>query len=261
MRCAFSKRNAVAGMILACACYVLFVGHVASALEAARPLDIKVDSIPPTELSDAAILFITISNGLQEHRALKVIVRIGGLGISDRAHPPFDLEVGQSRLEVFKIARPLRNYFVRVSYNVSGKNDEVVRTVEWPKTHRESILPLFAPVGGTLLGTMLGAWLLDHFSSRRERERAKVDWSRMLFEKYEKGYRDFLREWGGVSSSLILSRQFEVLKENCLVPAFIAEAYNQTWAVVSSDKEVAARKDEACASLRSVIENFFREPW
>jgi hypothetical protein len=261
MRFSLSKKNAIAWVMLAGGCCVLFDGHVARALETAQPLDVKVDSIPPTEQSDAAILFVTVSNGPQEHRVSRVRVRMGGLGISDKEHSAFDLEAGQSRVEVFRIVRPLRNHFVRVSYDATGRDNEVVRTVEWPKAKQESIVPLFAPVGGTLLGTMLGAWLLDHFSRRRERDRAKFDWSRMLFEKYEKGYRDFLREWAGVASSLILSRQFELLKENCLVPASIADAYNQTLAVVSSDNELVTKKEEACASLRSVIEAFFREPW
>jgi hypothetical protein len=172
------------------------------------------------------------------------------------------LQAGQTLAERFVISSRASNLYLTVHYKWNNQEHSLARAV----TRRDlpvppSMWPILLPVLSSLIGATLGAWLVSFFSSKRERSRARFEWSKMLFEKYEKSYREFLRNWGNSISPMVLRTQFETLESTSLVPNSIRDMYDKTLMTLSSDGASDVEKHLASSNLRQTVARFMEQPW
>jgi len=117
---------------------------------------------------------------------------------------------------------------------------------------------LWTPVIG-FLGILLGA-ALAHFAARaRERDKAKFDWNKMLYDKHAAAYTQFLHSWGGVANLPLLKAHFEALSRETPLRRDVRDAYLRTISIMESAAG-HEKVSEACRNFYEKVERDLRIP-
>jgi hypothetical protein len=124
---------------------------------------------------------------------------------------------------------------------------------EWKQAHAEEKA---SPDGATatvvvaglgLLSTLGAAFMVERFSRSRERRSQLVAWNAALFERYEAPYRHFLFSWGGSTDADILTKTFEQLQGEAIVPPRLVAKYRETLAALAQTNDPQKRRELAAA--------------
>jgi hypothetical protein len=220
-------------------------------------VDVHVESGEFNNVTDQAPILVTLHQN-EPNRSTDVVVELWCAGKLKANRKIGTLEPGQSWAESFHLPSPNGHYLL-IKYKNSGASNLIARAIpEIPK--KPSGLSISAlPAISSLIGAIIGAWLLHSFSTRRERNRAGFEWGKMVFEKYEKPYRYFLRRWNASTSSSILETEFEDLQNEALVSQEIKQSYRTTLQILRNGTSSESERQTACETLYRVIESFFRE--
>jgi hypothetical protein len=152
-----------------------------------------------------------------------------------------------------------KDFVVHVTYLRAGIRNEQVVGVPSFKAGNQDLMTIM-PAVISLVGVLVGAWLLHHFTSRREKNRTIVEWNRVLLERYEPAYRDFLQGWGGAESEMLLNSHFQVLLRNSVPPPGSVALYDKCRAVLSDPAASASERKDACERLYNHINSWIFSP-
>ncbi len=168
------------------------------------------------------------------------------------------LRAGQSVVKEFALPFSLDDCYIVTSFRLRGLENAVAQGI--PTTPKASFgASSIAPLA-SLLGVFLGAALAHVFVTKQAVTRAGFEWSKMLFERYESAYRQFLATWGGVPSAVLLEGQFSTLRANALVPLTTIRLYEKAISILRSGAS-ATDKQNACDQLVAGIHSQLSKPW
>ena len=127
-------------------------------------------------------------------------------------------------------------------------------------TKNKPILEVLLPVvvGGLL--TLIAVVVTSFLASRREYTRAKFEWGKFLFERYEQYYREFMRSIAGTVNADQISEYFKRLNNSAFVPSHLAKKAKETLRILDSNAS-AGQKVTARDSLLHDFELFLQKPW
>jgi hypothetical protein len=232
------------------------------ASEMLSPMQLQLEVAQPSKTDKTLLALITLCNKNASIVITDIDVQIMAGDTILTTSQVAKLEGGQAWAGSFRIPSTEGNSYLFVKYKYNNQDHSLARAILHPTSaKKDTIWPTLIPVISSLVGAILGAWLLNYYTSQRERSRARFEWSKMLFEKYELAYRDFLRGWANSPIPLVLETQFNALQDNSLVPPSIITAYNGTFALLSDDNVSDLEKQKACDRLRESVDHFMREPW
>lgn len=226
------------------------------------PLDFNTYVVQQAEM-DQTIVLVTLHNR-DMLRPIKNVEAQMEAGKSFRQVQKLDnLQVGQSQVIRFYVPTATGDSYLIISYEWNNQTHSLARSITLSASSKTGIVwPTIIPAIISLVGVAIGACLVNFFTSRRERDRTRFEWSRMLFEKYEKAYRNFLNGWGGAPSATLLKKHFDVLEANSFVPFTIIEAYKKTYEVLSDSESSNIQKEEACKRFWQSLDDFIMcQPW
>ena len=164
---------------------------------------------------------------------------------------------GQSHVERFETRGKGSSLVLTASYDWNNASNSIARAISLRAASKTSdFLTIAIPSILSLLGVLLGAWLAAKFTKAQAREHARIEWARMLFEKYEGAYRRFLLGWGGSAIPSILKAEFDILKAEALVPSSIVDSYSKTFEILSDAKNSDDEKGKASRLFRKAVENW-----
>lgn len=151
-------------------------------------------------------------------------------------------------------------YAIKVTYLWKGKTISVTKDISLLLIDKKSILSIssFIPLITSIIGILIGALLTHYLLRRRERIRSRFEWKKLIFEKYEKDYREFLAEWNGDQSYILLKEKFNRLRTNAIIPSSILKAYNKTYAILTDDR--SEEKESVCKKLMDQISDYIHNP-
>lgn len=223
------------------------------------PIEVKTEVAQSARPSIPVKVLVTLHNQSPSAELTNVVVKLDGAGLAPLQSPPLGLKPGQVTLETYDVQPTEDNLYVVVSFEWNNQAHSLATTVARP-IPAASVWPTVLPVIGTLLGGILGAWLVNFFTQRRERARASFEWSKMLFEKYEGSFRAFLASWQDLSSTVALQTEFKNLVQNAYVPKSVRNGYTQTITVLSDESKQIAEKNQAGREFKELIERFLSSP-
>lgn len=227
------------------------------------PLDVRAELVPAAASDAPLTVFVTLHNQSPTSPLTNVVVKVGSHDVAEVAHDAFDLQPGQTRVERFDL-RPTEAYpYVLASFKWNGQEHSLATAMALPPA-ASTLWPLLLPVLNTLLSTFLGgvfgAWLINHFTQKRERARADFEWSKMVFDKYEAAYRGFLTGWQNLSSPQSLSTEFNTLSGAAYVPPRIRASYVKTLAILTDTGRPPDQKRQAGEKFKGEVEGFMKDP-
>ena len=246
--------------VLPCGMLLLMVG-VASAQSNMLPvpLEVRPEVAQTVEANKPFTVFVTLHNQSPSAQLTNVVVTVGSYGMAELQGDTFDLQPGQTRVVRLDVAATESNPYVLTSFRWNNQEHSLATTVTRPVS-AASLWPMLLPVISTLVGGILGAWLVNSFTGHRERARANFEWSKMLFEKYEAAFRGFLRGWQDLSSAVSLKTEFDNLIRDSYVPLRIRENYAVAMAALSDAARSNDQKRQAGEEFRDIVESFMKGP-
>ena len=225
-------------------------------------LDVRLEVTQPIEGDQSNFVLATLHNSFTASALTDLGMQLYAGNVVLEEATLATLRSGQYYSARFSLPINQSNPSLLINYKVNDQSHSVVRAIVRPPiTKKDTLWPTILPVISGLIGTLVGAWVANCFASRREEERARFEWSKVLFEKYEKAYRDFLRKWGMSTSSRVLTTQFDLFQENALVPLEIRDAFERTYIILSNSSATVDEKQVSCANLYQTVERFIRETW
>jgi hypothetical protein len=228
----------------------------------APSIEFAVESTQPSQRDTIMFLLISLRNIEMERSIENVSIRLFQNGSEQRKEVFDKLLAGQAVSVQLPIPRDWTNTFYTIQYKTTNGMQSVTRAFNMPRQiNKDSMLPMLIPVLSGLVGAIVGAWVVNFFTNRRERARYQFEWSKMLFEKYEKAYRDFLRNWRGTQSVLVLQTQFSSLQENSIVPRNMINLYDEVVSILKSSTSTQRDKEGACSRLMDGVHEFIKRPW
>lgn len=264
--------RAVATLLYA-AVFLLGVGDAADAPkqqadELSPPLVVGAEVAQRSGAGRPSLFVVTLFNKSAREPVTEVNLSLGAQGAGAAEQPLGDLAPGQSLAYSSEVGAAAEGPFVRVRYKWRDREHSVARALIRPPVEKgESALPFVLPILTAMLaaafgigGTLLGARITNSYAEKREAARSSYEWSKMLFEKYEAAYRDFLYNWGGSTDPDFLRTNFNQLRRDSLVPQSIADAYAAAAAAFSGDQPKGER-EQAGVLLRRAVEDFMKRPW
>jgi hypothetical protein len=230
--------------------------------ELAPPLAIQIEVAQPDPRDSSMPVLINLQNRSASEEIKSVRIEVWEQNLK-RGEREFDtLEPGRVVSAKFEVPRTASDMYFSATYTWREQQHTVLQAIDRaPMSKPDSMWPVLLPAIGTLVGGIFGAWLINLFTEHREQARARFEWSKMLFEKYEKGYRDFLRNWQGSTNRVVLETQFAALQENSLVPRAITELYKNTVSTLENAASGDEEKERSCSALQQAIDRFLQEPW
>jgi hypothetical protein len=135
------------------------------------------------------------------------------------------IKVGPTQIisETFSIPRTDFPVVAHMTYSVRGTESTTSAASTPPVKTPSSLTTLLGAISG-VVGVIIGAALAHFFTRRRERMRASFEWRKMLYERREPAYLDFLDSWDLSISPQIFEQQFRRLKSRAVVPTSLVEA-------------------------------------
>lgn len=120
----------------------------------------------------------------------------------------------------------------------------------------KDLLPII--VGGSL--TLIGVLFAAFFDARRESARAKFEWGKFLFERYEQYYREFIIGLTGTLNANQIKEYFKRLNDSAFVTNNLRTKVNETLNVLESNASTDEKKI-ARDNLLYDFEQFMQKPW
>ena len=157
--------------------------------------------------------------------------------------------------------------FVNTGYalNATNQSNEISQTpiiveIKSPYNNASSDLKNMWPaVIGSVL-TLVGVLVAAFFTSRRESARAKFEWGKVLFERYESQYRDFMLGLASTSNADQIKEYYNRLEKSAFVPNDLRIKFDKTLneleSNISSERKKTVRDD-----LLRDFEQFMQKPW
>jgi hypothetical protein len=226
------------------------------------PLDIQSSLTQPSGNDQSFPFLLTLHNQSTSETITNIAIRIEERTVVIDTQSIDMLLPGQSTYLKFEVPIKASCPYLSTSYNFKNNQNSLARAIDLTTLSKDVnawsqvISPLLS-----IFGIITGAWLVHLFTKWRDRQRALFDWSKMLFERYEKAYRDFLTGWGGIPSATVLETQFKILQHDSLVPSRIINEYNKTFSVLSHSQNSEAIKLESCQIFQEAINRFLSQPW
>jgi hypothetical protein len=123
-----------------------------------------------------------------------------------------------------------------------------------------SLLSTFLPsiIGGML--TLLGVLVTNFLTRSRESARAKFEWGKFLFEKYEEHYREFILGLEGTLDPKIIKNYYKRLNTKAFIPSYLKKSINDTLNVLESKVDINQKKI-AHGDLLYDLDQFMQNPW
>lgn len=223
------------------------------------PIEAKADVVQSAQAHVPAKILITLHNQSPSAELTNVVVKLEGISHAPLQTSAFGLKPGQVTLQTFDVQPTDDDLYAMISFEWNNQTHSLAIPVVRPIS-TASVWPTTLPVIGTLMGGVLGAWLVNYFTQRREQTRANFEWSKMLFEKYEGSFRVFLASWQDLSSTVALQTEFRNLVQNAYVPVSIRNGYSQTIAVLSDESKQIEQKNQAGKEFQELVERFLTNP-
>jgi hypothetical protein len=120
----------------------------------------------------------------------------------------------------------------------------------------ESLFPIL--LGGAL--TLMGVIITAIWTTRNEARRAKFEWGKLLFERYEMQYRDFIIGLAGTTNPEQIKVYFKRMNDSAFIPNHLRTSVKETIVMLENEKNDSERikiRDE----LLDKYEMFMQEPW
>lgn len=157
--------------------------------------------------------------------------------------------------------------FVNTGYalNATNQSNEISQTpiiveLKNPCNDASSDLIYIWPVVVGSLLTLVGVFMTAFFTSRRESARAKFEWGKVLFERYEQHYREFMLALASTSNADQIKEYYIRLEKSAFVPndlrTKVDKTLNELESNISSDQKIAVRDN-----LLRDFEQFMQKPW
>ncbi|WP_439583207.1 hypothetical protein [Dyadobacter bucti] len=167
----------------------------------------------------------------------------------------------QTTARIVKINSDIMYKYVKVTYSLRGiDNSAFINYPVAPSSNDESIFKLIFPTVASVIGIIIGAILLHIFTNIREKSRAKFDWKKIIFDKYEQAYISFLHDWQESQSPTLLETHFDKLTKNAIVPFNIVTQYKKTIATLQDTNSDPALRKNSCDQLRLFIDKELLTP-
>jgi hypothetical protein len=118
---------------------------------------------------------------------------------------------------------------------------------------------LYSTIVGGLLA-ISGGFLIALWNSRNESKRMKFEWRKFLFEKYEKNYRDFIKDLDEISSVTQLEKNYQQLLASSFIPLSLK---TQTENAIKSLKDESlndVEKSRIRVNLVNSFAKFIQDP-
>jgi len=135
-----------------------------------------------------------------------------------------------------------------------------VLNVQSQQQQSKSILEIVVPgiVGGLL--ALAGVLITAIWASKRESARTRFEWGKVLFERYEQHYREFIRSAEGTQNASQVRQYRERLYASAHVPASLREKVDHTLRVLEGTANTE-QKNRAHHDLLREFEEFMQMPW
>lgn len=222
------------------------------------PLEVRAD-VAQSGSNQKLVMFVTLHNQSPSTELTNVLVKVGEPGVPELDRPAFDLKPGQVRVERFDFPATENTPYVLASFSANNQAHSMAVLVTRPAS--SSPWPLLLPIISTLVGGILGAWLVNFFTGRREKARSDFEWSKMVFEKYESSFRQFLAGWKDLSSGHSLKTEYDILIGNAHVPLRIRAGYERTFAALTDQTKPESDRKAAGQKFKDSVEQFMKKPF
>lgn len=242
------------GVILA-----LLVSSV-QASQTAPSIIVDISVLPPSNSFQAGIVFITLSNlGTVPAESLHLSIESINGPIANSSLP--SLIGGQS--QVVPVAIPLSDVdqlVLILQYRQGAVEQSQVKLIELKSSayslYPNVLLPAIFGSGITLISVFVAAFL----AARRESARAKFEWGKFLFERYEQYYREFMLGLAGTLNADQVNEYFKRLSKSAFVPNHlrtkVKKTINELESGISTDQKKITRDN-----LLNEFERFMENPW
>lgn len=244
------------GVILA-----LLVSSV-QASQTAPSIIVDISVLRPSNSSQAGIVFITVSNlGTVPAESLHLSIESISGPIANSTLP--SLIGGQS--QVVPVAIPLSDVdqlVLILQYRQGAVEQSQVKLIELKSSAYGSslypnvLLPAIFGSGITLISVFVAALL----AARRESAKAKFEWGKFLFERYEQYYREFMLGLAGTLNADQINEYFKRLSKSAFVPNHlrtkVKKTINELESDISTDQKKITRDN-----LLNEFERFMENPW
>jgi len=118
---------------------------------------------------------------------------------------------------------------------------------------------LWPAVVGSVL-TLVGVLVAAFFTSRRESARAKFEWGKVLFERYEQHYREFMLGLANTSNAEQIKEYYNRLEKIAFVPNDLRIKVNKTLIELNGNIS-GEQKKTLCDNLLHDFDEFMQNPW
>jgi hypothetical protein len=119
-----------------------------------------------------------------------------------------------------------------------------------------SLLPTF--LGGAL--TLMGGIITAIWTTRNEARRAKFEWGKLIFERYEKQYRDFIIGLAGTTNPEQIEAYLKRMNESAYIPNHLRTSVEETIDMLENEMNDSERI-KIRNELLDKFEMFMQEPW
>jgi hypothetical protein len=224
----------------------------------ARTEPLRVESVLA---NNGTYLVVTLTNRAKSEKVLTESLEIGPDArdaIVAKLHR--ELIPGETLIER-KALKSKSDQYLIVAYRFGGRRHIILRSLpRAPAREAGHWSDLIVPAAFSLGGVIIGAGLSAYWTAKRESARTNFDWSRMLYERYEASFREFMSVWQGSQSAGVLKTQFERLREKTWLPRDLEDAYRTTYAILSSSAQ-EEKKSAAARSFRDALDLYMARPW
>ena len=162
--------------------------------------------------------------------------------------------------------------FVITGYasNATNQSNETIQTFN-VTSQTPIIIELKSPCNGAssdstrpfIVGsilTLVSVLVTALFTARRESARAKFEWGKVLFERYEQHYREFMLGLRNTSNAEQIKEYYQRLENSAFIPNDLRIKVNKTLdelrSNISSDQKKTLRDN-----LLRDFEEFMQKPW
>lgn len=143
------------------------------------------------------------------------------------------------------------------AFNVTSQTPIIVE-LKSPCNGASSDLTRPVIVGSVL--TLVGVLVAALFTARRDSARAKFEWGKVLFERYEQHYREFMLGLASTSNADQIKEYYNRLENLAFIPNDLRTKVNKTLNELGSNIS-GDRKKTVRDNLLRDFEQFMQKPW
>lgn len=194
-------------MLFLCCPYTLADGHAPA---------LRLDAVSLASDRNRATIYVAVGNS-STATIEDIHLRLeNGMSTSDISSVQ-TLNPGQFATATASVSTKSVNVVVVAEYKSGKTTNSIVRLIKVANTQNHEIFQAFGPVLGGGIAALAGTLVAAALTARRERARARFEWSKFLFGRYEAQYRQFFRFAGGTLDPVQIKSLFDQLDSNALV--------------------------------------------